>query len=173
MPCSFALCRPSRSGRSPSSNGSLGVTVIVRWIPLVTAACGTQMARPVRTTIVRTRRGRGFQLDWRVKPILGDHASLARAAGSRQSWSGHSTAFRLSSALGREVIGAAACDFCEQSVTAINGPAALVRGRVFSVFFHRRSPRNYVLLRAVRVRRVKGRHKMLEKFPQFLAKVSN
>jgi hypothetical protein len=30
-------------------NGRLGVTVIDRWIPLVTAAYGTPVARPART----------------------------------------------------------------------------------------------------------------------------
>jgi hypothetical protein len=28
------------------------VTVTVRWLPLVTAACGTRVARPARTMIV-------------------------------------------------------------------------------------------------------------------------
>jgi hypothetical protein len=31
----------------------LEVTVIVRWIPLVTAAYGTRVARPARTTMLR------------------------------------------------------------------------------------------------------------------------
>jgi hypothetical protein len=38
-----------RDGRQPT--GLLEVTVTVRWIPLVPAACGTRVARPVRTTM--------------------------------------------------------------------------------------------------------------------------
>jgi len=34
------------------------VTVAVRWIPLVTAAYGTRVARPARTTTLRTWRRR-------------------------------------------------------------------------------------------------------------------
>jgi hypothetical protein len=37
------------------------VTVIVRWIPLVTAAYGMRVARPARTTLARIW-GRGFSL---------------------------------------------------------------------------------------------------------------
>jgi hypothetical protein len=46
--------------------------VTVRWIPQVTAAYGTRVARPARTTLLRTLRD-GFQLDRRVRPVLGDH----------------------------------------------------------------------------------------------------
>jgi hypothetical protein len=48
MPCSFGLLQHARSEASAQHNGLPGVTVIVRWIPLVTAACGTRVARPVR-----------------------------------------------------------------------------------------------------------------------------
>ena len=58
MPCSFSLLPCPRSGTRRQPNGLLEVTVIVRWIPLVTAACGTWLARPAGTTIVRTCRRR-------------------------------------------------------------------------------------------------------------------
>jgi hypothetical protein len=50
MPCSFGLLPHPRSGTRGKLNGLLRVTVSVRWIPLVTAAYGTQVARPARTT---------------------------------------------------------------------------------------------------------------------------
>jgi hypothetical protein len=53
MPCSFGLLPHRRSEAGAKLNGLLPVTVSVRWIPLVTAACGTWVARPARTTIVR------------------------------------------------------------------------------------------------------------------------
>ena len=43
-----------RSGRCAKPNGLFEVTVTVRYIPLVTAAYGTRVARPVRTTTIRT-----------------------------------------------------------------------------------------------------------------------
>jgi hypothetical protein len=55
MPCSVAPSRRSRSVASGERNGCLGVTVTDRWVPLVTAACGTRVARPARTTML----GRG------------------------------------------------------------------------------------------------------------------
>jgi hypothetical protein len=41
MPCSFGLLPYRRSGAGAQPNGPLGVTVVVRWIPLVPAAYGT------------------------------------------------------------------------------------------------------------------------------------
>jgi hypothetical protein len=62
------------------------VTVSVRWIPLVTAAYGTRVARPTRTTGL-ARGGDGSQLDRRVRSVLGDRRRLVgksrRARGSR------------------------------------------------------------------------------------------
>jgi hypothetical protein len=49
MPCSFGLLPHPRSELCAQRNGLLRVTVSVRWIPLVTAAYGTQVARPART----------------------------------------------------------------------------------------------------------------------------
>ena len=64
--------------------GLLRVTVIVRWIPLVTAAYGTWVARPARTTSFA--RGRdGFQLGRRVRPILASRRLAGKSPeGSRQ-----------------------------------------------------------------------------------------
>ena len=52
-PCSFGLLPHRRSGAGAQPNGRLGVAVSVRWIPLVTAAYGTRVARPARTTPAR------------------------------------------------------------------------------------------------------------------------
>jgi hypothetical protein len=53
MPCTFSVLRTSRSGAVVQLNGAVGVTVVVRWIPLVTAAYGTRVAGPARTTMAR------------------------------------------------------------------------------------------------------------------------
>jgi hypothetical protein len=47
MPCSFGLLPHPRSEMCAQPTGLLAVTVVVRWIPLVTAAYGTWVARPV------------------------------------------------------------------------------------------------------------------------------
>jgi hypothetical protein len=52
MPCSFGLLNDQRSGVCAHFIESRRLTVTVRWIPLVTAACGTRVARPARTAIV-------------------------------------------------------------------------------------------------------------------------
>jgi hypothetical protein len=52
MPCSFGLLPYPRSGPCTLPNGAPGVTVTVRYVPLVTAACGTRVARTVRTTML-------------------------------------------------------------------------------------------------------------------------
>jgi hypothetical protein len=59
---------------------------VVRWIPLVTAAYGMQMARPARTTMLAPD-GDGFQLDRRVRPALGDSPPRGQEPGGvRGSW---------------------------------------------------------------------------------------
>src|SRR4029453_15332284 len=58
-----------RDGRQPDR--PLGVTVTVRWTPLLTAAYGTRVARPARTTRLAPG-GDGSQLDPRVRPAHGD-----------------------------------------------------------------------------------------------------
>jgi hypothetical protein len=50
MPCSFGLLPHPRSGASGALSAPLRVTVSVRWIPPVSAAYGTRVARPARTT---------------------------------------------------------------------------------------------------------------------------
>jgi hypothetical protein len=51
----FRPSPPPRSETGTQPNGLLQVTVIVRWIPLVTAAYGTRVARPARTTMLGPR----------------------------------------------------------------------------------------------------------------------
>ena len=41
-----------RSEADAHPTGPVEVTVIIRWIPLVTAACGTRVARPARTRML-------------------------------------------------------------------------------------------------------------------------
>jgi hypothetical protein len=52
MPCSFGLLPHPRSEPGAQPYSVLGVTVSVRRIPLVTAAYGTRVARPARTTML-------------------------------------------------------------------------------------------------------------------------
>src|SRR5215218_3102120 len=49
MPCSFGLLLRPRSEADAEPDGPLQVTVSVRYIPLVTAAYGTWVARPAGT----------------------------------------------------------------------------------------------------------------------------
>jgi hypothetical protein len=49
MPCSFGLLSHPRSGMRAQPTGLLELTVIDRYIPLVTAAYGTRVARPAAT----------------------------------------------------------------------------------------------------------------------------
>jgi hypothetical protein len=85
MPCSFGLLSHRTSGTGGQPNGFLQVTVADRYIPLVTAAYGTRVARPARTTTFG-RGGVGFQLGQRVRPVLGDHCLVDKSPeGSRQS----------------------------------------------------------------------------------------
>jgi hypothetical protein len=78
MPCSFGVLSDPRSGTRAQSNGLLEVTVTVRWIPLVTAVCGTRVARPARTTMLAPG-GDSSQLDRRVTSILGEPLLLAKS----------------------------------------------------------------------------------------------
>jgi hypothetical protein len=55
MPCSFGPLPHPRSEPGGQPNGLRGVTVTDRCIPLVTAAYGTRVARPARTTRLATR----------------------------------------------------------------------------------------------------------------------
>ena len=84
MPCSVGLLPHPRSGTGAQPNGRLRVTVIVRWIPLVTAAYGTWVARPVgeprRSHLAVTAPAHSW-----VRPVLGDHRLVGKSLeGSRQ-----------------------------------------------------------------------------------------
>jgi hypothetical protein len=84
------------------------VTVTDRWIPLVTAAYGTRVARPARTTMLAPGRD-GSQLDRMVRPVLGEPLLVGKsperlaAAGWGDS---NSTAFAYS-IRGQEAVGVA------------------------------------------------------------------
>jgi hypothetical protein len=77
MPCSFGHLPHPRSEPGAQSIELLEVTVTIRWIPLVTAACGTWVARRVRTTLL-TPGGEGSQLDSRVRSVLGGDRSVGK-----------------------------------------------------------------------------------------------
>jgi hypothetical protein len=70
MPCSFGLLPHPRSGTRAQPTGLLEVTVADRWIPPMTAAYGTRVARPARTTTLAPG-GDGSQLGQRVRSVLG------------------------------------------------------------------------------------------------------
>jgi hypothetical protein len=78
MPCSFGVLQHARSGPDAHAADPVGVTVADRCIPLVTAAYGTQVARPARTTS-HARGGDGSQLDKRLRPVLCDHGIAAKS----------------------------------------------------------------------------------------------
>jgi hypothetical protein len=60
--------------------------VTVRCIPLVTAACGTRVARRARTTTF-ARGGDGSQLGPRVSSVLDDHLLVGKLPKvARQLW---------------------------------------------------------------------------------------
>src|SRR5215207_7634686 len=84
MLCSFGPFRWSRSAACGQHHGPLEVTVSVRWIPLVTAAYGTRVARPARTTMLAPG-GAGSQLAQRVRPVAVTTALVGKSPeGSRQ-----------------------------------------------------------------------------------------
>jgi hypothetical protein len=64
MPCSFGVLPRRRSWTGAQSNRLIRVTVIVRQIPLVTAAYGTRVARPVRTTALAPGRYGSSSTAW-------------------------------------------------------------------------------------------------------------
>jgi hypothetical protein len=74
-----------RSEPCAQSDRPLRVTVTIRWIPLVTPAYGTRVARPARTLTPRPG-GDGSQLNRRVRSVLGDHRLVGKSPkGSRQA----------------------------------------------------------------------------------------
>jgi hypothetical protein len=85
MPCSFRSMPHPRSEAGTEPNGLPGVTVTDRWIPLVTAAYGTRVARPARTTTMLRPGGDDSQLDRRVRPSSSYHCVAGKSPkGSRQ-----------------------------------------------------------------------------------------
>src|SRR4030095_13187340 len=71
MPCSFGRLRQSRSAACAQPNGLRGVTVIDRYVPLVSAAYGTRVGTAGANDNVFTWRRR-LQLDFSVRPVRGD-----------------------------------------------------------------------------------------------------
>jgi hypothetical protein len=83
MPCSFGLLPHPRSGTGTQPNGLLGLTVSVRWIPLVTAAYGTWVARPGNDKALV--RGRTAPAHSWARLVLGHHRLVGKSPeGSRQ-----------------------------------------------------------------------------------------
>ena len=83
MPCSFALL-PFIPGQRAAAqpDGPLRVTVSVRWIPLVTAACGTRVAR-------RRERRRSHLTATAPARLLGEadlRVTTASWARARRGW---------------------------------------------------------------------------------------
>ena len=107
MPCSFGLLQNPRSACGALRNSALGVTLTVRWIPLVTAACGTWMARPVRTTMLAAG---------------GDGSQAGRRGEARPRWPPVSVASREG--------GPAAAMAAKLSAAAVSGPPAKSDGQV-------------------------------------------
>jgi hypothetical protein len=71
MPCSFGLLPHPRSETGARAYQPFELTVTIRWIPLVTGAYGTRVARPARTTTLAPH-GDGSQLGRMVRPVCGD-----------------------------------------------------------------------------------------------------
>ena len=80
MPCSFRLLPHPRSEPRAQPIEVLEVTVVVRCIPLVTAAYGTRVARPARTTMLPPGGGRS-QPGRSVRPILGEPLVVGQEPG--------------------------------------------------------------------------------------------
>jgi hypothetical protein len=84
MPCSFGLLHRPRSEPWAQPIGPLRVTVTDRQIPLVTAAYGTRVARPARTTRLAPGGG-GSRLAQRVRSVFGDHRLVGKPRTRRGS----------------------------------------------------------------------------------------
>jgi hypothetical protein len=119
MPCSFGLLPHPRSGMCALPIGLLELTVIIRWIPLVTAACGTRVARPAKTTMLAPG-GDGSQLSRRVRPIPGNRFIVAKSPEGLAAAGGETrTPRRMSSSpRGQEAVGSATCGPGGRLVTA-------------------------------------------------------
>ena len=96
MPCSFGLLQHARSEADDDLTGLVVVTVVDRYIPLVTAACGTRVARKARTTMTG-RGGDGSHFNPRVRPVLGDLLPRGQEPGglAAAGWETRTLARRL------------------------------------------------------------------------------
>jgi hypothetical protein len=127
MTCSFGLLDRSEPRAQPT--GLLGVTVTVRWIPLVPAAYGMWMARPARTTMLRPGGDRS-QLDRRVRLVLGEPLLVGKsleglAAAGWGDWNSDSP---IEWRPGRSAVGGFTCGSLLPVVTARARYACLPAG---------------------------------------------
>jgi hypothetical protein len=85
MPCSFGVLSHPRSESCTLPSARLELTVTVRWLPLVTAAYGTRVARLARTTMLApgadSSSGSNGEARPRWPPIRGQEPERTR--GSR------------------------------------------------------------------------------------------
>jgi hypothetical protein len=89
-----------------------------RCIPLVTAAYGTRVARPARTTLLPPG-GAGFQLAQTVRPVAGDPPPRGQGPGGLAAAEGNSNSDSpRSSTRGRSSGGPLSCGSSEPAVTA-------------------------------------------------------
>jgi hypothetical protein len=93
MPCSFGPRYSPWSAALTQLGDCRGLTVVVRWVPLVTAACGTRVARPARTNLAQAwQRWSPAQAMGEVRPrtttwLVGRRAERgSRIHAGRVSW---------------------------------------------------------------------------------------
>jgi hypothetical protein len=119
MPCSFSAVGSPRSEAVSQLNDPIGFTVTVRWIPLVPAAYGTQVARPARTTSFG-RGGDGSQLVPRVTPVLGDAPPRGQEPGrlTAARWGDSNSTAPAFSIRDQGAVSPATCGSCDRLLTA-------------------------------------------------------
>jgi hypothetical protein len=137
MPCSFAPCRRSKSEASAQCNRPLGVTVTVRWIPLVTAACGTWVARPARTTMAPLG-GDGSQVDRKGEAPPRWSRFVGKSPEDSRQPGGKTRVWAISrSAACSQPDAPATCDSTKPVVTAGARSAPLAAGRCVPSVYRR------------------------------------
>jgi hypothetical protein len=110
-------------GRATRVRDLLRVTVTVRWIPLVTAACGTRVARPARTTMLPPG-GDGSQRPQGEARPRRPTVSLASCRGSarpRTGRAGSRATLRLAGSASRENTDGMALAQCPGGVAGAGG----------------------------------------------------
>jgi hypothetical protein len=125
MPCSFALLPHPRSGLCAQPTGLREVTVSVRWIPLVTAAYGTQVARPARTTMLALAATAPARLLGEARPSATPASLQGPPARGRVGWDSKPLPRRFHRR-GYRGEGAVACGFFLPAVTARARPRPAV-----------------------------------------------